>query len=244
MTKRSDLIGKRFGRLYVYAFAYIKTQRTYWKCECSCGNEVIVSGNSLLQGNTKSCGCLKLEKMRENGKSTKGRKGGSEESLKKSLSHTNTKLSDAHRKAISDGLTGKKKTEAHKRNLHVPHPSIAGKNNPLYGIHKYGKDNHNYNPNITDEERMIDRNYFEYSQWVIYVYKRDEYTCQKCDDDVGGNLNAHHIESYADNPDKRTVVSNGITLCETCHKDFHHQYGYGNNTKEQLNKFFEWERVP
>lgn len=33
--------------------------RVLWKCKCECGNETIVSGKSLRNGNTRSCGCLK-----------------------------------------------------------------------------------------------------------------------------------------------------------------------------------------
>ena len=66
--------------------------------------------------------------------------------------------------------------------------------------------------------------------------KRDNYTCQICGDNSGSNLNAHHFEGYAKNKKLRTIVSNGITLCEFCHKEFHNEYGY-NNTREQFIKF-------
>ena len=69
------------------------------------------------------------------------------------------------------------------------------------------------------------------------VNKRDNYTCQICDDNKGGNLNAHHIESYDINSDKRILLENGVTLCDSCHKNFHHLYGYGNNTKKQFIEF-------
>ena len=32
-----------------------------WKCKCNCGKEIIVKGNNLRSGNTKSCGCLATE---------------------------------------------------------------------------------------------------------------------------------------------------------------------------------------
>lgn len=101
-----------------------------------------------------------------------------------------------------------------------------------------GKLNHNYNHNITDEERQVGRNYPEYKEWRQVVYKRDSYICQICGKE-GGNLNAHHLEGYTDNPELRTTLSNGITLCEKCHKDFHHQYGRGNNTGDQMEEFLE-----
>ena len=31
--------------------------RAMWKCKCKCGTETIVSGKSLRNGNTKTCGC-------------------------------------------------------------------------------------------------------------------------------------------------------------------------------------------
>lgn len=38
-----------------------------WECECSCENHthIIVDGNHLRSGNTKSCGCLHKEQLRE-----------------------------------------------------------------------------------------------------------------------------------------------------------------------------------
>lgn len=33
----------------------------YWHCRCDCGNETEVTADSLLSGNTKSCGCLRKE---------------------------------------------------------------------------------------------------------------------------------------------------------------------------------------
>ena len=110
-----------------------------------------------------------------------------------------------------------------------------------YWLGKTGKAGPNWNPNITDEERKNKRAYPEYNGWRKEVYKLDNYTCQKCGQ-YSGNLNAHHIESYRANPTLRTEISNGITLCETCHKDFHHQYGYGNNTRAQLIEFLRGVR--
>ena len=36
------------------------------------------------------------------------------------------------------------------------------------------------------------------------------------------------------NPDLRVAITNGITLCKECHDDFHHVFGFGNNTTKQL----------
>lgn len=53
-----------------------------------------------------------------------------------------------------------------------------------------------------------------------------------------GELVVHHLDGYAWCKEKRTNVYNGITLCENCHLNFHSQYGYGNNTREQFEKWF------
>ena len=57
----NDLTGKRFGRLTVAK--YVGSSK--WLCQCDCGNEKIVRTHSLNSGETKSCGCLDLEKIHE-----------------------------------------------------------------------------------------------------------------------------------------------------------------------------------
>lgn len=56
--RRLDLTGKKFARLTVTSFAYVKNKRTYWNCVCDCGKEIILMGKNLTNGNTKSCGCI------------------------------------------------------------------------------------------------------------------------------------------------------------------------------------------
>jgi len=57
-----DLTGQTFNRLFVLGWAgRNKHGRLMWNCRCSCGNELLVSGNALSRKNTKSCGCLKNE---------------------------------------------------------------------------------------------------------------------------------------------------------------------------------------
>lgn len=58
---------------------------------------------------------------------------------------------------------------------------------------------------------------FELTKWRNKVFERDSYTCVICKQ-RGGRLNADHIKSYAAFPTFRFDVSNGRTLCESCHK--------------------------
>jgi len=56
-------IGNIYGYLTVIARAENdKDNRAQWLCQCKCGNQVVVRGKSLRQGNTKSCGCYQKER--------------------------------------------------------------------------------------------------------------------------------------------------------------------------------------
>lgn len=65
-----DITGQRFGRLVVldqvtkYTDDPRYKQRPTWRCLCDCGNETFVFGTNLRGGNTKSCGCLQKEAVR------------------------------------------------------------------------------------------------------------------------------------------------------------------------------------
>ena len=63
---RKDWIGKRFGKLTVTQYMYKKNGMHYWKCRCDCGNETIKGQTLLLEGKTKSCGCLQKEIIYDN----------------------------------------------------------------------------------------------------------------------------------------------------------------------------------
>lgn len=60
---RRDLIGQRFGRLTALYFVRKenRVKNSYWHCRCDCGNELDVYTMSLVQGLTRSCGCLNKE---------------------------------------------------------------------------------------------------------------------------------------------------------------------------------------
>jgi hypothetical protein len=67
MNRRSNLIGQKFGRLTVKEFSH-KSERNLniWNCECDCGNSnILVSTADLRRKHVVSCGCYKLDKIRE-----------------------------------------------------------------------------------------------------------------------------------------------------------------------------------
>jgi len=65
MPKKLDLIGKKFGRLFVISESKRQGNNIKYLCKCDCGNMSEVFGFSLNNGNTKSCGCLLSETTRK-----------------------------------------------------------------------------------------------------------------------------------------------------------------------------------
>ena len=62
--------------------------------------------------------------------------------------------------------------------------------------------------------------------WSYHVGCRDNFTCKICGLDQEETLiNSHHIKHPRQfYPNLTFKVSNGITLCETCHKIYHENY--------------------
>jgi len=57
------------------------------------------------------------------------------------------------------------------------------------------------------------------SKWRAAVFHRDSYRCRLCG--TSGPIHAHHIRSFAEYPDLRLIVTNGMTLCIDCHGFYH-----------------------
>lgn len=66
LKKIKDLTGRKFGRLTVVGLQDTGTRKTYWICQCDCGNLKLVRSDSLQCGAIKSCGCMKKEQDSKN----------------------------------------------------------------------------------------------------------------------------------------------------------------------------------
>jgi hypothetical protein len=138
--------------------------------------------------------------------------------------------SKEHCENISKSTLGKKRknpfTKEHKNKIAM---SRIGEKNPMW------------NPNLTDEERMISRISSGYHKWKKLVKKRDDYTCQCCGSKK--HLHIHHINSFKKFENKRENINNGITLCFECHsakngRSIHNIYGK-HPTKENFDIFMK-----
>lgn len=162
------------------------------------------------------------------------------------------KLSEETRKKISKFLKGKKLSEDTKRKLSeiMKRKKIIPWNKGKYlskEIKKKMSEAHKgerapaWKGGVTPINKRI-RQGLEFRLWRKAIFERDNFTCQRCKQ-KGGRLHPHHIFNFADYPEMRFAIDNGITLCDRCHNEFHKKYGKKNNTKEQLEEFFKPEKA-
>lgn len=92
------------------------------------------------------------------------------------------------------------------------HPrGMLGKKNPA----RAGEHSAFWRGGVSTENELA-RKSAEYRAWRTAVFERDNFTCQNCSV-RGGNLHADHIKPFAYYPELRFDISNGRTLCESCH---------------------------
>ena len=87
MAKYNDpsYIGKKYNRLTVIGFdkkIYTSRQQSWmWRVRCDCGNERVVNPVKLISGATKSCGCMKIDRMKAYTEKYRVKHGGRHERL-------------------------------------------------------------------------------------------------------------------------------------------------------------------
>jgi hypothetical protein len=76
MSKKIEMVGKKFGRLTVIAEgSATRAGKAMWICECECGTITPpIHGDNLRNGHTKSCGCYDRQILSE--RSSKHKKTG------------------------------------------------------------------------------------------------------------------------------------------------------------------------
>ncbi len=168
------------------------------------------------------------------------------------MAKSDIKLSEEHKKKISDTLkgkhnspntqfkkgqkpwmTGKKHSEATRKKMRLAH---IGKKRPKEVIEKMrlriGRLSGNWKGGVTSINMRV-RKSLEYKLWREAVFKRDNCICIWCGQ-RGGKLNADHIKPFALFPELRFAIDNGRTLCEDCHRTTD---TYGNKKRDKYGRF-------
>ena len=170
----------------------------------------------------------------------------SEHQIKKSLKMKgimpkNLSLINANKKGAGNPMYGKKESPEHIKSRTASligrevsaeqrkKSSETHKRRVVDGLHN------SYKGGVTPENRRI-RHGIDFRLWREAVFARDNWTCQKCSE-RGGALHPHHIQNFAEWPELRFAIDNGVTLCSICHKAFHKKYGLRKNNKEQIEEY-------
>lgn len=126
--------------------------------------------------------------------------------------------------SVSCSLKGQKRHTQH----HTLEARIKiGKNTPKTS----GERHWNWKGGITEQNRVI-RLSLQYEIWRKEVYRRDKWTCRICEKHCQRkDIVAHHLNNFADFPEMRFSVDNGLTLCRECHVKLHRP---GDNNKNHV----------
>lgn len=74
------------------------------------------------------------------------------------------------------------------------------------------------------EETQSLRKTSNYKDWRNNVMRDRGFCCERCGS-IGGQMNLHHVKSFARYKDLQMEEDNVALLCEKCHKEFHDIYG-------------------
>lgn len=156
-------------------------------------------------------------------------------------SHLGLKRSEETKIKMSEAANKKPKIslETHKKMSASAKIKIFSKEHRRkLGERLKGERSPTYKGGISSANHII-RTSSEMKLWRKACFERDNFTCQKTGQ-IGGKLIVHHINNFADFPELRFAIDNGITLCRESHIEFHKKYGVKNNTREQIEEYLKY----
>jgi hypothetical protein len=218
-----EMFGARYGRLTVLGLAAIQdTSKSpilwKWLCECDCGGYIVTSANALRVGDAVGCGCGNTHGYDE----LFGLKSGRLTVLGL-LSSQDFSGRPVHWKWVCECECGETVLRS-ARAIRLGYTKGCD-----YCCLPRGEDNHNW----TGGDKRPGT-----TEWRGSIFERDAYTCQACGQ-VGGALNAHHLHDFSTYPDLGLDPDNGVTLCKTCHADFHSWCG-GLRASTTPQQYYNW----
>lgn len=149
------------------------------------------------------------------------------------------KISEETKRKLSIALKGKKKppfTEEHRRKLSE---ALKGKLQPWHAGNKC----YFWKGGVSELSKRI-KTSFKYKKWRETIFQRDDWVCQKCGRKGGITLHPHHKRSFTSILEENNIktledalsckelwdINNGITLCDSCHKETE-TYGWNSYNK-------------
>ena len=216
MRHTLDIAGRTFGELRAVRLLPEKAVwgGPLWEFVCSCGTVVRASLYNVVNGNTRSCGHLRLgAKSRD----LSGRVFGWWTVLTREVDPRGTQgyrwicQCRCGKEQLISGARLESKVTTCCRNCRWKKKRAP-----------HGRAHHCYNPRLTSEDRRR-RDVQEGWRWAHarrQTFARDDFTCVYCGA-RGGELRAHHVYPWKDYRALRYKVENLVTLCQACHAEFH-----------------------
>jgi hypothetical protein len=144
---------------------------------------------------------------------------------------------------MKDIHTGKTVSLKTKLKMRLNHANVSGKNNPMFGVHRYGKDAPNYgkyhtkeakkkmslnHANVSGEnnsnwkggitpENIKERTSLRNKLFNQKVLNRDNFTCVICKKSRSGKMVVDHILPWSLYKELRYDFENARTLDKECH---------------------------
>ena len=128
--------------------------------------------------------------------------------------------SPEHCENISIALTGMKRSLETRRKISIIASArkLSDEQKEKIGDSMRGEKHWHWQGGITGAIYSL-RKTKEYRHWRDAVLKRDGHKCKKCGA-TERRLDAHHIFSFTEYPERRFDMGNGITLCVKCHTKY------------------------
>lgn len=250
-----NLLGKRFGRLFVAAFAETHPTRhsPLWWCVCDCGEVCKKCGADLVHQKTFSCGCAHKENLtKSNGHDLTGMRFGRLSVLRRDETKRGISMRIWWRCVCDCGqevsVRGRSLELGDTRSCGCYHRECIKKANS-------GANNWNWKGGITPLSARI-RNLGKHTQLVQQCFERDNFICQYSGVKVD-SPHAHHIKPFSKIIHENNIsdmsdalmcaelwdLDNLVTLSQEYHsitssnpRAFHRQY----STYASEADFWEW----
>ncbi len=140
-------------------------------------------------------------------------------------------------KGKKDILSKESREQMSKSHTGVKLPPFSEERRRNMGNAKKGEKHWKWKDGITPENKKIRRS-IDFRLWREAVFARDNWTCQRCRI-KGDRLHPHHEKNFAQFPEFRFAIDNGITFCNQCHIEFHKIFGIKDNDGDQIRRFIE-----
>lgn len=227
-----DMVGHKFGNdCKIINFIRTENRISIWNAKCRCGKMFEASRSRIFNKQFPIIACPDCSMKISVKKRIKSRTKNIDNTVSPGGLKIIKRMKSNNRRLLVECVCGKQFDTSYIALFNPKRPQrMCFKCS--YKKLRSGSNNHNWNPDLTDEERQSMWGRFNlegYQNFWNKIIKKYKYTCSLCNSRK--LLIVHHIDGWNWCKEKRMDENNVIVLCKVCHYKFHDEYGRGNNTK-------------